>query len=233
MNGTRKGPSRRSETTTGPVETTAAGFDRRSFLKVSAGLLAAAVIGSAMRVDAQAEQDALRDAMQFFTPEEAATMAAIADGIWPPDDDPGASEMGVVYYIDRALAGPYSLYQDVYRRLLRQVEEQAMARYGSAFPLLGSGQVNAMLTELENLPESEDLLAQLSGPEFELGPSSSFAMLRSHVMEGVFSDPIYGGNREFAGWRTVNYPGAHYVYTADEQQSFEPLSKPFLSVGDL
>lgn len=227
MSTTRNRPCPRAETTT-------TGFDRRSFLKASAGMLAAAIIGGALRVDAQAEQEAMRDAMQFFSHEEAETMAAIADRIWPPDaDHPGASEMGVVFYIDRALAGPYSLYQDVYRRLLQQIDEQAAARYGSPAHELGGGQLDALLIELEELPASEDLLAQLTAPEFALGPQSSFAMLRSHVMEGVFSDPIYGGNREFAGWRTVNYPGAHYVYTAEEQQSFEPLSKPFLSVGDL
>ena len=54
-----------------------------------------------------------------------------------------------------------------------------------------------------------------------------------HTMEGLFSDPVYGGNRDFAGWRAVGYPGAHYVYTEEEQQSFEPLDKPIQSLADL
>jgi gluconate 2-dehydrogenase gamma chain len=56
---------------------------------------------------------------------------------------------------------------------------------------------------------------------------------RIHTMEGLFADPIYGGNRDFAGWRAVGYPGPYYVYTEEEQQSFEPLDKPLQSIADL
>ncbi len=207
---------------------------RRGVLKAGIGLLAAAIIGTALRVDAQQEEAGMQEALQTFSHTELATMAAIADRIWPPDDeDPGAAELGAAYYIDRALAGAYANYRDVYHRLLANFEQTAAERHGVTFPELGSGQQDAILAALEAQDEAEDLVAQLSGPEYDLGPRSSFAMIRAHVMEGVFADPIYGGNRDFGGWRTVNYPGAHYIYTAEEQQTFEPLNKPFLSVADL
>lgn len=211
-----------------------AAVTRRSVIKAGIGLFAATIIGTALRVDAQSEQEAMQDGLQAFNQEQLRTLEAIADRIWPPDDqDAGAAELGAAYYIDRALAGAYRLYDDVYRRALNQIDEMSMTEYGALFHELGSGQQDAILTTLENLDESEDLVAQLEGPEFELGPDSTFGMLRTHVMEGVFSDPIYGGNRDFGGWRAVNYPGAHYIYTAEEQQTFEPLNKPFLSVADL
>jgi gluconate 2-dehydrogenase gamma chain len=31
-------------------------------------------------------------------------------------------------------------------------------------------------------------------------------------MEGMFSDPIYGGNRNKAAWKMVGYPGVVAVY---------------------
>jgi gluconate 2-dehydrogenase gamma chain len=34
-----------------------------------------------------------------------------------------------------------------------------------------------------------------------------FGMLYQNVMEGMFADPIYGGNRDKAGWKLVNFPG--------------------------
>src|SRR5712664_3529126 len=40
---------------------------------------------------------------QFFTPEEAVEIDAIAARIIPSDETPGAREAGVVYFIDRAL----------------------------------------------------------------------------------------------------------------------------------
>jgi len=31
-------------------------------------------------------------------------------------------------------------------------------------------------------------------------------------IEGFFSDPLYGGNRDMADWTLVGFPGAHYDY---------------------
>lgn len=207
---------------------------RRSIMKAGFGLLATTIIGTALRVDAQEEESAMLESLLTFNRQESDLLAAIADRIWPPDDDtPGAAELGAHFYIDHALAGPYSTYREVYHRVLRQIEEMAARAHGFPFAQLGSSQQDAILIELENLNEDEDLVARLEGPEYEMGPPTSFEMIRSHVMEGVFADPIYGGNREFGGWRSVNYPGAHYIYTAEEQQTFEPLNKPYLSVADL
>ena len=32
------------------------------------------------------------------------------------------------------------------------------------------------------------------------------------VMEGMFSDPIYGGNRNKAGWKMIGFPGVIAVH---------------------
>ena len=32
------------------------------------------------------------------------------------------------------------------------------------------------------------------------------------VMEGMFADPIYGGNRDKAGWKLIGFPGAIAVH---------------------
>lgn len=48
---------------------------------------------------------AQRDALQFFNPHQAMTIEAVAARIIPGDeDDPGAREAGVIYYIDHMLA---------------------------------------------------------------------------------------------------------------------------------
>ena len=43
-----------------------------------------------------------------------------------------------------------------------------------------------------------------------------FKMVLEDVYEGMFSDPVYGGNRDLAGWKLVGYPGAQRAYTAHE-----------------
>ena len=45
-----------------------------------------------------------------------------------------------------------------------------------------------------------------------------FKMVLEDTYEGMFADPSYGGNRGYAGWKLVGYPGAQRAYTADELQ---------------
>ncbi len=45
-----------------------------------------------------------------------------------------------------------------------------------------------------------------------------FALLRTHTIEGMFSDPYYGGNANFAGWTLIGYPGIRMGVTAEDQQ---------------
>jgi hypothetical protein len=39
----------------------------------------------------------------------------------------------------------------------------------------------------------------------------------SHTLQGTFGDPFYGGNRNFAGWDLIGYPGVRLAVTAEEQ----------------
>ena len=56
-----------------------------------------------------------------------------------------------------------------------------------------------------------------------------------HTMEGMFADPIYGGNKDFAGWRLVGFPGAQAIFTPNgyaEQASVHPRAHHrFASAG--
>jgi gluconate 2-dehydrogenase gamma chain len=47
-------------------------------------------------------------------------------------------------------------------------------------------------------------------------PYGFFSAVLEDTYEGMFADPIYGGNRDFAGWKLVGYPGAQRAYTPAE-----------------
>jgi gluconate 2-dehydrogenase gamma chain len=51
-----------------------------------------------------------------------------------------------------------------------------------------------------------------------------FSILRTHTMEGMFADPVYGGNKDFAGWKLVGFPGAHPAFTPADMQSKEAFT---------
>ena len=46
-----------------------------------------------------------------------------------------------------------------------------------------------------------------------------FNTVRTHTMEGMFADPVYGGNKDFAGWLLVGFPGAQPLFSPADLQS--------------
>jgi gluconate 2-dehydrogenase gamma chain len=162
---------------------------------------------------------------RFFRPDEAARFEAIAARIWPGDAaDPGAREAGAVVYLDRALADAYAHLQETYRRGLAAAERAAQERYGRGLAALGDGELDALLVAME-----AGALTEFDTP----GAAEFFGLCLTHTMEGVFSDPVHGGNRDFVGWRAIGYPGPHYTYSEADHGRSAPLERSVQSVSDL
>ena len=139
--------------------------------------------------------------LQALTLRQARFVDAIAARIFPTTDTPGAVEAGAVFYIDRALAGPYANSRSQYARALRALDKDSKGRFGAAFVKLNGEQQDSILADLE----SGKITGLPSGTEF-------FELLRSHVLEGVFGEPSYGGNRDMIGWKLVGFPGQQWGY---------------------
>ncbi|MGH7768999.1 MAG: gluconate 2-dehydrogenase subunit 3 family protein [Candidatus Binatia bacterium] len=137
-----------------------------------------------------------------LTANEARILSAIADRIFPSTDSPGAVEAGAVEYIDRALAGNYAELLPGYRKGLRALDLYAREKFGAKFVKLGGADQDAVLLDFE------------SGriPRFKKG-ADFFETVRCHVLEGVFGEPQYGGNRGLIGWRLVGFPGQQFGYS--------------------
>ena len=45
-----------------------------------------------------------------------------------------------------------------------------------------------------------------------------FRSIRRLTLEGMFGDPSYGGNKNFAGWDLIRYPGAKMLSTPQDQR---------------
>src|ERR1700686_3199867 len=89
---------------------------RREFLTVPAAALGGTLLytlaGEPVRL--QAQDATVKVPLRFLTAEEARVVAAACARIFPSDaSGPGATEAGVVIFIDRQLAGPYG--RDKYR----------------------------------------------------------------------------------------------------------------------
>ncbi|HWZ54801.1 MAG TPA: gluconate 2-dehydrogenase subunit 3 family protein [Verrucomicrobiae bacterium] len=147
----------------------------------------------------------------FFNHADAATIAAFTERIMPSEPGkPGARDADVLNYIDLALAGAYAELQDFYRRGIASLDAHCRATYKESFIHLAAEKQDEVIAALEEGKASE--FTYPTAREF-------FVTLRVHTMEGMFADPLYGGNRDFAGWRLVGFPGAQAIFTPSDLKS--------------
>jgi gluconate 2-dehydrogenase gamma chain len=153
----------------------------------------------------------------FFNDEHAATVAAFAERLMPGAPGmPGANDANVIDYIDLALAGAYADQQDFYRRGLAQLDAYCRKTYDQPFMKLSAAQQDDVIGALE----------QGKANEFEFPTAQAFFnTLRAHTMEGMFADPVYGGNKDFAGWKLVGFPGVQLFYTPVDLASKEAFTR--------
>jgi gluconate 2-dehydrogenase gamma chain len=163
--------------------------------------------------------------LHFLNPVEAAALDAMAARIVPGEaGNPGAHEAAVVVYIDRALAGFLRDQQTPYRVGIRLLDAYTAEHHGRRFAELGAAEQDEVLTEL-------DRRAQSAEPD-DLG--HFFAVVREHVIQGLFCDPSYGGNRDGVGWRMVGFPGARWGYSPREMtRDFDATGIPLTTLADL
>ena len=197
---------------------------RRNFLKTAAagaGAVAAnsvAPLASAKAAEPmQMSMPASEQHGAFFNADEAAAVAAFAERIFPgAPGKPGARDADVLNYVDLALAGAYSDLQEFYRHGLNQLDAHCRTTYGRPFARLDAKQQDEVVAALETG----------RAPEFTWPSARAFfETLRTHTIEGMFADPIYGGNKDFAGWKLIGFPGAQPFFSKPEIQSRDEFTR--------
>jgi gluconate 2-dehydrogenase gamma chain len=231
------------------------GFGRRDFLKgaVVGGAAAATATPAVIAPQsAQAQQPAAPPpaTYAFFNLEEAAFVEALVDHMVPADDlSPKGTDIGINIYIDRALAGAWGKGDRLY---MQGPWKRGVPSQGYQLPLTPAQLYRAGITatnahcrktyskRFDQLGEAqrEEVLRALSAGRitFEDGlPSRAFwGMVYQTVMEGMFSDPIHGGNRDKAGWKLIGFPGAIAVHRENvEKFKNKPFPNDPVSIADM
>ena len=153
----------------------------------------------------------------FLNRDDAATVAAFTERLMPgAPGKPGARDAGVLNYIDLALAGAYADLQDFYRRGLASLDGYCRNTHNASFVRLDPARQDAVIAALE-----EGKATGFTWPTAQ----EFFNTLRTHTMEGMFADPLYGGNKDFAGWRLVGFPGAQPIFTRTDMQSKQAFTR--------
>ncbi|MGH7920293.1 MAG: gluconate 2-dehydrogenase subunit 3 family protein [Candidatus Dormibacteraceae bacterium] len=209
--------------------------DRRTFLAAGmSGIVVLATPGELLfkyqaRLKYRAADAGAAPGLKFFNVGEAKVIEAMAERIFPSDDGtPGATDARVVNYIDGQLHGPwgqgareyrkgpfvqptssgYGWQYDLtpaqaYRSALPKLQQYVQQKYGKAYTGLTKKQQDAVLTALEG-----GTITSMSNPT----ALDFWTMFHENVMEGLFADPVYGGNHNMVGWRWVGFPGNPLAY---------------------
>src|SRR2546422_50912 len=159
---------------------------------------------------------------EVLTPVECETLGAIADRIFPKTDTPGAVEIGVLNYIDIALAGDYAPFVPLSGKGFRPSERLRKENLADVFPIWRKGKRDAVLGDSER----GWVRGLKKAAEF-------FETVRYHVLEGVFCEPQYGGNKEMIGWRLVNFPGQQFGYAdayVNKRVDLQPIAVDYTKV---
>jgi gluconate 2-dehydrogenase gamma chain len=179
---------------------------RREFVTIPIAALGSAAISRLVAprsIFAQPVQGTARVSLRWFTAAEAAIVTAAVERIFPKDaSGPGATDAGVVIYIDRQLAGPYGRDKYRYTKGPFAASSAEHGYQGAENPRQVYRTMLAQLSGFEKLtPDEQDVkLVSIQSTPF-------FALLRAHTIEGVFCDPRHGGNKNLSGWKLVGYPG--------------------------
>jgi gluconate 2-dehydrogenase gamma chain len=180
-------------------------LSRRTVI-ASAALVPVAALTSASPADAQ-QSGAL-------TPAQLRTLEAFIDRLIPRDENgPGAVEAGAQNYIDRQLAGYLSSEKDIFVAGLEAVDAYSRRTQGAPLAELSAEKRDAVLTAIdtnraEGLPEGR----------------AFFNRARRLTLEGMFGDPYYGGNKNFAGWDLIQYPGPRPATGPEHQKMATPAA---------
>jgi gluconate 2-dehydrogenase gamma chain len=225
-------------------------IDRRRFLTILGGVVAAAGATNAGVHAATAAEMAPHDAMKhggankvytFFTGDEVAFVKAAVARLIPADDlGPGALEVDVPYFIDQQLAGVYG----AGARFYSQGPFGARTPFqGYQWPLSPAGLYQVAIAATDQYCEQtyhkrfaeldpvkqDDVLKGLQGIASavdlkEIPGTAFFTLLLSDTKDGFFADPVYGGNKDMIGWKLVGFPGV----AADYSELIARHNQPYL-----
>jgi len=124
------------------------------------------------------------------------TLQALMNRIIPPDDFPNAWNAGVGDYLARQFERDLKSQLELYRLGLDGLEAEAQAVAGKSFAELDDSTQDAILTRLE--------VGQVKST-WQVDPVNFFHTVIEHVMEGYYSDPGNGGNRDSIAWQMIGF----------------------------
>jgi len=167
-------------------------LSRRTFLRNSSRILGRSCVVLTTPMVLSACKEVTNGASEFkiFSIDEGAEYAAIAARIVPSDESPGASEAGVVFFMDNVLSDGREPEYEILKAGLQNLKSICTERFGvTNFYSL-------------NLSQQDQLLREIEGGEF-------FETVRYLTIAGMLSLPEYQGNKNNVGFQMLGFENRH------------------------
>ncbi|MDQ2654292.1 MAG: gluconate 2-dehydrogenase subunit 3 family protein [Chloroflexota bacterium] len=140
-----------------------------------------------------------------------------------------------------AWTGRITALRETYVAGIADLDRMSQSLFGAPFIRLAPGDQDRVLAELERpvVREEAAFAAEAAVAASEPGLQQMvaeadlpfFPLLVLHTRQGFYSDPIYGGNRDHAGWRAIAFPGpASLAETHAGRYSTLPYFAPNVAV---
>jgi len=138
---------------------------------------------------------------RVFTDEEAACLIALCEQIIPADHDPGATDAGVIHYIDKQTAQRFPHELATYRQGIACLQASCRSQHGKPFEQLDG----ALQIDIMKEMEKNKLPADYWG---ETNQSSFFNQVLRRTMQGFYGSPRHGGNKDYVSYKMMrlDYP---------------------------
>lgn len=138
---------------------------------------------------------------RVFTEEEASCLTALCEQIVPADQDPGATDAGVIYYIDKQIDLRFPAEKETFSQGIASVQATCMAEFGKRFEELDWNTQTGLLQKMEKnqLPEVHWTSVR---------QSSFMNLLIQRTMQGFYGSPRHGGNKNYVSYHMLklDYP---------------------------
>ena len=132
----------------------------------------------------------------MLTPLHWNILRSLMDRIIPQDDFPNAWDAGVGNYLARQFERDLQHQVENYRLGLEALETESQAYAGKGFTELDASAQDMLLSRIET---GQVMLS------WSVNPTEFFHMVIEHVMEGYYSDPGNGGNRDSITWQMIGF----------------------------
>lgn len=168
-------------------------YSRREFIK-KAGLL----YGSILLIPSCSKNES---SYRVFTDAEAECLIALCEQIIPADHDAGATEAGVIHFIDRQTHVRFPTDLPTCQKGIAALQATCVETYGMLFEKLDSS------VQIETMKALEQ--GKLPAEHWEgISQQTFFNLVLNRTMQGFYGSPRHGGNRNYVSYRMLrlDYP---------------------------